>query len=129
MTKYEKTSPAAAARVFAALSDETRLRLLLALRHGERCVCQLIELAGLAPSTVSKHLSILRDAGLLDSRKEGRWVYYRLADAPRFPIIGKRAPGVFQTLEKSAAVAADDRKLRRILNMGMEVLCRKVTKR
>ena len=79
-------------RVFGALSDENRLRMLLALRHGELCVCQLIELMGLSPSTVSKHLSILRDAGLLDSRKEGRWVYYRMADKPFFPIIGKNRP-------------------------------------
>jgi ArsR family transcriptional regulator, arsenate/arsenite/antimonite-responsive transcriptional repressor len=115
-----------ALRVFAALSDESRLRLLFALRHGELCVCQLIELMGLSPSTVSKHLSILRDAGLLDSRKEGRWVYYRAADKPVFPIIGKRVGPIFQSLENSAAVKADDRHLRAVKKMGMEQLCRKL---
>jgi DNA-binding transcriptional ArsR family regulator len=65
-----------------ALSDEHRVRALLALRDGERCVCQLIELLELAPSTVSKHLSILRQARLVDARKEGRWMYYRLPDKP-----------------------------------------------
>lgn len=118
-----------ALRVCGALSDGHRLRLLFAVRHGERCVCQLIELLGLSPSTVSKHLSILRDAGLLDSRKEGRWVYYRLAEQAFFPIIGKEAPPVFQSLEKSAAVKADDEHLRRILKMKMETLCRKITGR
>ena len=117
-----------AVRLFGALSDGNRLRMLLALRHGELCVCQLIELMGLSPSTVSKHLSILRDAGLLDSRKDGRWVYYRLADRPVFPILGKRAPRIFQSLEKSVAVVEDDRHLRRILKMNMEALCRKITR-
>ena len=116
-------------RVCGALSDESRLRMLLALRHGELCVCQLIELMGLSPSTVSKHLSILRDAGLLDSRKNGRWVYYRVADRPVFPILGKRAPRVFQGLEKSAVVKADDRRLKQIRKMNMEVLCRRITRR
>ena len=116
-------------RVFRALADETRVRLLYALRHGELCVCQLIELTGLSPSTVSKHLSILRDAGLLDSRKEGRWVYYRLADKTIFPMFGKQAPGFFQCLEKSETVRADDQHLRRIRKMDMEVLCRKITRR
>jgi len=67
-----------------ALADENRVRALLALRKGELCVCQITELFGLAPSTVSKHLSILYQAGLVESRKDGRWIYYRpsLKDAP-----------------------------------------------
>jgi len=118
-----------AVKLFGALADESRLRLLCALRRGELCVCQLTELMGLSPSTVSKHLSILRDAGLLDSRKDGRWVYYRLADTPAFPILGKRAPRVFQSLEKEPAVVADEKHLRRIRKMDMEALCRRVTRR
>src|SRR6266568_7024642 len=61
-----------------ALADENRVRALLALRGGELCVCQITELFGLAPSTISKHLSILYQAGLVESRKEGRWIYYQL---------------------------------------------------
>ena len=123
----------AALRVFGALSDESRLRMLFALRHGELCVCQLIELMGLAPSTVSKHLSILRDAGLLDSRKEGRWVYYRVANKPAFPMFsarggsasggGKKVAPIFQSLEKSPAVQSDDKRLKRICGEDMESLC------
>ncbi|MGA9236606.1 MAG: metalloregulator ArsR/SmtB family transcription factor, partial [Desulfobacterales bacterium] len=66
-------------RTTKALADATRIRILGALQGRELCVCQLIELLGLAPSTVSKHLSILRNARLIDSRKEGRWMYYRLS--------------------------------------------------
>ncbi|MDH3255427.1 MAG: metalloregulator ArsR/SmtB family transcription factor, partial [Acidobacteriota bacterium] len=63
-----------------ALNDQSRLRLLMATRRGELCLCQLIELLGLAPSTVSKHMTILQQAGLVDRRQEGRWAFYRLAD-------------------------------------------------
>ncbi|MEI6195647.1 MAG: metalloregulator ArsR/SmtB family transcription factor, partial [Verrucomicrobiota bacterium] len=63
-----------------ALSDPNRVRILLALRQGELCVCQITGLFGFAPSTVSKHLSILHHAHLILSRKSERWVYYRLAD-------------------------------------------------
>ena len=64
-----------------ALADANRTRALMCLRDGELCVCRIMELLQLAPSTVSKHLDILYRAGLVESRKEGRWIYYRLADA------------------------------------------------
>lgn len=64
-----------------AMSDESRVRALLALRSGELCVCQLIELLGLAPSTVSKHMTILVQADLVECRKKGRWHYYKIAVA------------------------------------------------
>jgi DNA-binding transcriptional ArsR family regulator len=63
-----------------ALADESRVRILMALAHGELCLCQLIEMLGLAPSTVSKHMAVLTQAGLTECRKAGRWHYYRLAD-------------------------------------------------
>lgn len=57
-----------------ALAEENRVRILLALEGRELCVCQIFELLDLAPSTVSKHLSILRQARLVEGRKEGRWM-------------------------------------------------------
>lgn len=70
--------------VIKALADENRILALMALRERELCVCQMIDLLGLAPSTVSKHMSILKNARMVESRKDGRWVYYSLAakDAP-----------------------------------------------
>ena len=65
-----------------ALADGSRLRLLKLLEDGEVCVCILTESLGLAPATVSKHLSLLKAAGLIQARKDGRWVHYRLHDAP-----------------------------------------------
>lgn len=67
-----------AARLFHALSDPTRLRLLLTLRKGERCVCDLMDATDAAQSRVSFHLKVLKDAGLLLDRRAGRWVHYRV---------------------------------------------------
>lgn len=68
------------AKLFRGLADASRLALLLALRDGEQCVSELIEATGLTQSNVSGHLTCLRDCGLVVSRPEGRFVYYRLSD-------------------------------------------------
>lgn len=64
--------------LFHALSDNTRLEIVGRLRAGEQCVCELQEELGAAQSRLSFHLKVLRDAGLVSDRKEGRWSYYRL---------------------------------------------------
>ncbi len=66
------------ARVFHALSDETRLCLVAMLRDGERCVCDLTEALDAGQSRLSFHLRTLKDAGLVQDRREGRWSYYSL---------------------------------------------------
>lgn len=67
-----------AARLFHALSDETRVALVEMLHDGERCVCELQDALGAAQSRLSFHLKVLKDAGMVNDRKEGRWVYYSL---------------------------------------------------
>ncbi len=76
-----------------ALSDLTRVRALVALRDGELCLCHLIGLLKLAPSTVSKHLDLLVRAGLVERRKEGRWAYFRLNEGTRPRGVGGRGSG------------------------------------
>ncbi len=66
------------ARLFHALSDETRLAIVERLRGGERCVCDLTDLLDAAQSRLSFHLKVLREAGLVTDRREGRWVHYAL---------------------------------------------------
>lgn len=68
----------AAARMFHALSDETRVALVQRLRSGERCVCELMDQLDAAQSRLSFHLKVLREAGIVDCRREGRWAYYWL---------------------------------------------------
>jgi len=70
--------PAAAARWFHALSDETRLEIVEILSHGERCVCDLQTTLDAAQSRLSFHLKTLKDAGLVTDRRDGRWVHYAL---------------------------------------------------
>ena len=70
-----------AVMLFHALSDETRLAILEMLRDGERCVCELQDALGAAQSRLSFHLRVLREAGLVSDRKEGRWSYYRIDPA------------------------------------------------
>jgi len=72
------TKLARAARLFHALSDETRLEIMEMLRGGERCVCELVEELEAAQSRLSFHLRVLKDAGLVTDRKEGRWSYYTI---------------------------------------------------
>ena len=69
---------AAAARLFHALSDETRLGILECLRGGERCVCELTDHLDAAQSRLSFHLRVLKEAGLVSDRREGRWMYYTI---------------------------------------------------
>ncbi len=66
-------------KVMKALSDPSRVKVVKALEVRELCVCELRAVIGLAQPTVSKHLKVLEEAGLVISRKEGQWVYYRLA--------------------------------------------------
>ena len=72
------TARANAVDVFHALSDETRLAVVEMLRGGERCVCDLQDALDAAQSRLSFHLKVLKDAGLVTDRKEGRWSYYSL---------------------------------------------------
>ena len=70
--------PDQARQLLKALADPIRLQVIEALGGGERCVCELTEVLGLAQSKLSFHLKVLKDAGLLTDRQSGRWVYYRL---------------------------------------------------
>ena len=105
------------------LADENRVRLLLALQKQELCVCQLIELIGLAPSTVSKHMSILKQARLVETRKEGRWVYYRLAGQSALPAVCEALAWVRRSLADESQVACDAIRLEAILKLDPEALC------
>ncbi|NLO97127.1 MAG: winged helix-turn-helix transcriptional regulator [Peptococcaceae bacterium] len=71
--KYENK-----ARVFKALCDPNRLRIIEMLQSGERCACEILEDLQIGQSTLSHHMKILCDSGIVDGRKEGKWMYYSL---------------------------------------------------
>ena len=107
--------------IMKALSDENRVRALMMLADGELCVCQIIEMLELAPSTVSKHMSILRQAGLVETRKESRWIYYRLAsgDLKSREILG----WLQRHLKKDKRILDDAKQLRKMQKMSNDELC------
>ncbi len=70
--------------LFKALSDETRLRIVKLLEHGELCVCDLTAALELVQPKISFHLAVLKEAGLIRDRKEGRWTHYRLDESDQF---------------------------------------------
>jgi ArsR family transcriptional regulator len=108
-----------------ALADPNRVRILLALRRGELCVCQITELFGLAFSTVSRHLSILHQAGLIQSRKTERWVYYRLPGSSAPVAVREALAWVKKSLAKTGEAAADAKKLNRVLKTDLAEICRR----
>ena len=78
--EYKRQAMKAFIRVMKALSDPNRVRVVKLLQAGELCVCEITEVLGLAQSTVSKHLKILEDAGLVKKNRQGTWMIYSLAD-------------------------------------------------
>jgi DNA-binding transcriptional ArsR family regulator len=108
-----------------ALSDENRVRILMALNgRDELCVCQLIDMLQLAPSTVSKHLFILRNARLVLGRKEGRWMYYRLnTDVVAPEAVAGALSWVIRSVADDPRVREDDERLNAILSQPPESKC------
>ncbi len=105
-----------------ALADENRVRALMSLREGELCVCQIIRMLGLAPSTVSKHMAILYQAGLVEARKEGRWNYYRLGGDEVSKVARRAAVWVQESLTEDKQIREDVRRLEAIRHMPTEEL-------
>lgn len=108
-----------------ALADPNRVRILLALRQGELCVCQITELFGFAPSTISKHLSVLRQAGLILSRKTERWVYYRLPGKTVSSPAREALAWLHKSLAETDEASADAKKLKNILGADLAEICRR----
>lgn len=94
--------------VFKAFSDETRLRILKLLEHGELCVCDLVAALEMVQPKVSFHLAILKEAGLVRDRKDGKWTHYKLSEEDMF-----RRLLLYSVMERmpERAVAADRARL------------------
>ena len=97
-----------------ALSDQSRLRALLAVKDGELCVCQIIQVLNLSPATVSKHMDILERAGLVSRRRQGKWRYYKLADTSPAGAASSALSWVLDQLRRDPQLAKDARKIRQV---------------
>ena len=129
MAKYKNNEKPDVLAVAKALSDMSRLRALYVLQGRELCVCQIVELLELAPSTVSKHMSILRDARLVESYKEGRWVHYRLPGDAAPQTVQQALDWALGSLRGSPAMEEDEAKMQEILKRDPEEICRKQAER
>src|SRR5512135_3442760 len=100
--------------VFKALSDQNRLRIVKMLAQRELCLCEVREVLGLSSSTVSKHLTVLRDAGLLLDSKDGRWVNFRLNDRTSQPFIRSLLSLIRESFDDDETISGDARRLPRV---------------
>ncbi|MGE4279629.1 MAG: ArsR/SmtB family transcription factor [Magnetospirillum sp.] len=106
-----------------AVADPTRIRILKLLQSGELCVCQLTTVLGLAPATVSKHLSVLKGAGLVQSRRDGKWVYYRLADKDFSPYARRFLDLMAASLDDDRTILADNALMLQVNAVPLQILC------
>ena len=107
-----------------ALADENRLRAIGLLRSQELCLCQIVEVLELASSTVSRHMSILHQARLVESRKEGRWAYFRLGGEEAQQSVHDALAMVLAALSRDKQARADQKTLKSVLKIQREELCR-----
>lgn len=109
--------------VLKAAAGPTRARILKMLEGGELCVCQIVAVLRLSQSTVSKHLSLLRAAGLVEERKDGRWIHFRLAEQGvneyALPLLSL----VRTWLQRDPVLLRDEERAARIRRMSAEELC------
>ena len=97
------------------LGDPTRVRIVAALRNGELCVCELVDALGISQSSLSSHLQICRQAGVVSTRKESRWIYYSLST--RFGRLIERIFSELPTIGRDELLRRDARRLKKRLQM------------
>ena len=106
-----------------AAGDPTRTRILKLLEGRELCVCQIQAVLRLAPSTVSKHLALLKAAGLVDDRRDGRWVHYALAGDGHNPYAKDVLRLIRAALVRDVKILGDQRLLKKVLRTPLVELC------
>lgn len=109
-------------RNFKALSDKNRLRILKLLQIRSLCVCEITEILGVSTPTVSNHLAVLVEAGLLRFEKEGRWVHYHLAQAPASAEVASLLPLLQFWMNDDGQVQFDRARLKTVCK---EELCKR----
>jgi ArsR family transcriptional regulator len=104
----------ASVNILKALGDPNRIRIVKMLTERELCLCEIREVLNLSNSTVSKHLTILRDAGLLLDSKEGKWVNFRLNRKSENPFVRSSIALVKKSFDDDESIREDRTKLRRV---------------
>ena len=108
-------------KIFKALSDTNRIRILKMLEQRSLCVCEIREILGLANSTVSKHLSILRDVDFILDSKDGKWVEYKLNKSRANKYVKRLLPLIHSWLPDDKLIIKDRKKLEKV---NRDIICR-----
>lgn len=111
-----------AVKAFKAIADRSRLRILGMLQGKTLCVCEIAEVLGLAQSTVSRHLKVLEDSGLVHREKDGLWVEYSLPSAPPGSLSDKVLDLVQHVLEEDSLIRRDRQHAAQV---DREVICQR----
>lgn len=126
MTKYKNNELRYLLDITGALADKTRIRILAILDLAELCVCQITAALNLAPSTISKHLSIMEEAGLIQRRKSGRWVYYRPNNETKAKPVEDALKLVQTAVIDSREIAQDKKRTQALLREDINVVCQRL---
>lgn len=106
-------------KIFKALSDPTRLRIMILLLRKDLCVCELTFILGMEQSRVSHHTRVLREAGIAEDVRDGRWIIYRVPDGARALLHGLVSGALRERIELSREAAGDVRKLDACLRQNL----------
>ena len=111
------------ANIFKALSDETRLRVVKLLQERELCVCELIQVLNMSQPRISRHLSVLKNAGIVDDRREGKWVYYSLCNETRNNKVKTILEAMSLLADDNSVVKKDKKNLKRAVRLSKIERC------
>ena len=115
---YEREFMKAIANIFKALSDDTRLRVVKLLQKRELCVCELMQVLDMSQPRISRHMSVLKNAGLVEDRREGKWVYYSLKNETRGKEIKILLDAMAVMANDDVVVKADKKNLKKAIRLS-----------
>ncbi|HET6644811.1 MAG TPA: metalloregulator ArsR/SmtB family transcription factor [Fimbriimonadales bacterium] len=102
-----------------ALADESRIRIICALAHSDACVCELSDALDMPQSSLSNHLTKMRDARILDTTRDGTWIYYRLANPKMLAVLEAFA----EDIRSDPRLSKDQSRLQKRLDMRIDGKC------
>ena len=120
---YERKSMKKIANIFKALSDDTRLRMIKLLHERELCVCELMQVLDMSQPRISRHMSVLKNAGLVEDRREGKWVHYSLRKETQGKEIKILLDAMVVMANDDAIIKADKNKLKKAVRLGEIKTC------
>jgi len=111
------------ANIFKALSDDTRLRVIKLLQERELCVCELMQVLDMSQPRISRHMSVLKNAGLVEDRREGKWIHYSLRKETQGKEIKILLDALVVMANDDAVVKADQKTLKKAVRLGEIKTC------